>query len=119
MAKTRCKLGKLNYPSADNIKNRTSTIARSMASTIANRIPCDDATEKAWLNALGLDPQNPKCAYCGAKATHLDHLHPLIDGKYPTGWGTEAGNLVPCCSDCNSKKGKMSWKKFMDEKKNN
>jgi 5-methylcytosine-specific restriction endonuclease McrA len=40
------------------------------------------------------------CAYCGAYATHLDHVEPLSKG----GTDTEA-NIVPACQRCNLSKG--------------
>lgn len=40
------------------------------------------------------------CAYCGARATHLDHVEPLSKG----GSDVEA-NIVPACQHCNLSKG--------------
>jgi 5-methylcytosine-specific restriction endonuclease McrA len=40
------------------------------------------------------------CAYCGAHATHLDHVEPLSRG----GTDTES-NIVPACQTCNLSKG--------------
>jgi 5-methylcytosine-specific restriction endonuclease McrA len=43
---------------------------------------------------------NYACAYCGAHATHLDHVHPLSKG------GADAEhNIVPACQRCNLSKG--------------
>jgi hypothetical protein len=95
------------------VKNRTSTIARAMACTLTHRIPCSPDVEKKWVDILCPEGKELKCAYCGAKATHLDHLHPLIEGVLPTGYGTDPGNLVPCCKDCNQNKGNMDWEIFM------
>ncbi|MGW2591682.1 HNH endonuclease [Streptomyces sp. NPDC001515] len=40
------------------------------------------------------------CAYCGAFATHLDHVHPLSKG------GADAEhNVIPACAACNLSKG--------------
>jgi hypothetical protein len=39
------------------------------------------------------------CVYCGEPATCLDHVRPLARGGEET-----AGNLVPACQDCNSRK---------------
>ena len=55
------------------------------------------------------------CVYCGKKATNLDHLFPFIKDKQPTGYFTEPANLVPCCDECNQKKGAKYWYKYMDE----
>ncbi|MFI2188009.1 HNH endonuclease [Streptomyces sioyaensis] len=40
------------------------------------------------------------CAYCGAHATHLDHVTPLSKG----GADVES-NIVPACAPCNLSKG--------------
>jgi 5-methylcytosine-specific restriction endonuclease McrA len=117
MAKERTlKIGNRKYPSADKIGSRSSTIARSMASTLmprkgANASDCEKMAKLLYgLNKL---PETLKCVYCGRDATHLDHLHPLIDKKEPTGYFTEPANLVPCCSSCNQKKGNDEWDVFM------
>lgn len=109
-----CKIAGLKYPASDNVKNRKSTIARAMASTLAPRIPCSPEMDEKWQKIFCDKDDGLNCAYCGAKATHLDHLFPLIKDEFPTGYGTEPGNLVPCCSKCNSKKRNMGWKHYMD-----
>lgn len=109
-----CKIAGLKYPASDNVKNRKPTIARAMASTLAPRIPCSPAMEKKWWDIFCDEDGGLNCAYCGAEATHLDHLFPLIKDEFPTGYGTEPGNLVPCCSKCNSKKRNMGWEDYMD-----
>lgn len=107
----------LKYPNSDNIKNRTSTIRRAMASTLAPRKPCNSKDEDKWKRVFPRDANGElKCAYCGRTATHLDHLFPLIENGLPTGYGTEPGNLVPCCGSCNQKKRNKNWKDFMDSK---
>ena len=110
--KGRCKINGFKYPAADTISGRTSTICRSMACTLVTREPCTPELEKTWLSFF-----NDKCAYCGDKATHLDHLFPLIDDKQPTGYGTGPSNLVPCCGKCNQSKGNMQWQDFMGSTK--
>lgn len=119
MAKERTyKIGTRKYPSADKIGSRSSTIARSMASTLMPRIGANAFDCKKMAKLLyGLDelPSPLKCVYCGNDATHLDHLHPLIDNKEPTGYFTEPANLVPCCSSCNQKKGNDEWDVFMNK----
>lgn len=103
------KINGLKYPSSDNISGRTSTICRSMACTLLKRDSCSDETEKIWLKYF---PQKI-CAYCGKPATHLDHLYPLIINRKPTGYGTDPGNLVPCCTKCNQPKGNLDWETYM------
>lgn len=111
----RKKIAELKYPSTDNIGNRTSTIARSMACTIATITPCTEDMEKEWLDIFDPNNEGLTCAYCGDKATHLDHLSPLISGGSPTGFGTEPGNLVPCCGNCNQSKGNKNWKDYIEQ----
>ncbi len=103
------KINGLKYPASDKISGRTSTICRSMACTILIREKCSPSQEKQWLEFF---PEKT-CAYCGKPATHLDHLHALIIDRMPTGYGTEAANLVPCCSECNQPKGNLYWEDFM------
>lgn len=112
--RTSCKIAGLKYPASDKIKNRTSTIARSMACTLDSRIPCSDEQERRWLEILNQKQDNLTCVYCGNKATHLDHLYPLISDIYPTGWSSEPGNLVPCCGKCNQSKGNQDWEEYMN-----
>lgn len=49
-----------------------------------------------WLRRLYRD----RCAYCGGKAEHLDHVWPLVLGGDDAPW-----NLAPACADCNLSKG--------------
>lgn len=111
----RKKIAELKYPSTDNIGNRTSTIARSMACTIATITSCTEDKEKEWLDIFDPNNEGLTCAYCGEKATHLDHLFPLIKDGFPTGYGTEPGNLVPCCGNCNQSKGNKNWKDYIEQ----
>lgn len=107
--RSNCSIGGLKYPSSDQISGRSSTICRSMACTMLERIACSPEDEAKWMTFFRGDT----CAYCGKKATHLDHLYPLVIDRKPTGYGTEPANLVPCCSNCNQPKGNMEWEVFM------
>lgn len=109
MKKSKCKINNFKYPASDKISGRISTICRSMACTLLDRKACSKEEEELWMTFF---PEK-QCAYCGKKATHLDHLHPLITGRKPTGYGTEPSNLVPCCDKCNQPKGNLDWKTFM------
>jgi hypothetical protein len=80
-----------------------------MACTLLSRDACSPAQEKLWIQFF----PNKTCAYCGKKATHLDHLYALIVDSRPTGYGTEPANLVPCCAECNQPKRNMHWEDFM------
>ena len=105
----KCKINGFSYPVADQLAGRTSTICRSMACTLLNRDACSSEDEEKWMTFF---PEK-KCAYCGKPAKHLDHLHALIVDRKPTGYGTDPGNLVPCCGDCNQPKGNLYWEDFM------
>lgn len=52
------------------------------------------------------------CPYCNAP---LDALSMTLDHDYPLhgGGDNSFGNLVPCCSDCNTLKGKMPGAQYM------
>jgi len=100
----------LKYPRPDKLSSRCTTINRSISNTLAERTKCDIEVEKKWLSFF---PEK-KCAYCGNIATHLDHLYPLVYEKKPSGFYTEPANLVPCCSNCNSKKRNMNWFEYMN-----
>ena len=151
------------YPSSDKIASRTSTVARSMASTLVPIIEVDEQTDNdknllinmaallyygeyfdidklnnksdlfeclegqkkddivnSSKNLVGLTEQDDnkgseiKCVYCGEKATHLDHLFPLVIDKLPSGFCSEPTNLVPCCGNCNQSKGAKMWYEYMD-----
>lgn len=107
--KAKHKISGFNYPTADNIQGRTSTICRSMACTLLKREACTIEKEEEWKKFF----PNKTCAYCGKPANHLDHLFPLIVDRKPTGYGTEPGNLVPCCRECNQPKGNLHWEVYM------
>lgn len=50
-----------------------------------------------------LERDGHRCAYCGAKATHVDHKRPRAQG------GTDSPrNLVAACAGCNLAKGARS-----------
>ncbi len=124
----------LKYPSPDKIASRTSTITRAMSSTLA---PIVNISDDSALNKMAYylyfktksDEQNIqvpdvtraiklgnnlKCVYCGGDANQLDHLFPLVSGKFPSGFITEPVNLVPCCGACNGSKGAKVWYDYMD-----
>lgn len=91
---------------------RRTTIVNAFASALAPRDDFD--LIKIELALVELGQQNLKklsCVFCGELAQTWDHLENLVkDGKLH-GYGHRIGNLVPCCKDCNSKKG---GKRFAD-----
>ena len=109
--KGKFKINNYRYPANDKLTARNSTICRSMANTLLRRDACTVDDEEKWLSFF----PNNTCAYCGREATHLDHLYPLINGRKPTGYGTEPANLVPCCHKCNQLKGNTNWEEFIED----
>ena len=54
------------------------------------------------------------CVYCGGDANTWDHPHPLVVDGMPSGIVPSQFELLPCCSRCNSSKGKTHWRTYMD-----
>jgi 5-methylcytosine-specific restriction endonuclease McrA len=49
------------------------------------------------------------CAYCDARAEHLDHVHPISKG------GPDAEeNMVPACAQCNLTKGAKTLAEWVE-----
>ncbi|MCG7422236.1 HNH endonuclease [Micrococcus sp. ACRRV] len=65
------------------------------------RVPHADAAAVSRKGVLRRDGH--RCAYCGAHATTVDHVHPRSRGGQNT-WE----NLVACCLRCNSAKADRS-----------
>lgn len=53
------------------------------------------------------------CVYCGSRPNTWDHVHPLVTNGMPSGIVPTQIELLPCCSACNSSKGKKTWQAFM------
>ena len=54
------------------------------------------------------------CVYCGEKQTSQDHFRPVVGHSgMPTGYCNDLWNVVPCCTCCNSSKGKKHWNVFL------
>jgi hypothetical protein len=70
---------------------------------------------RSALTALGQDPDAElKCAYCGARAETWDHANATVRGKKFSGHGNRIGNLLPCCKQCNSRKGNKDWLVYLN-----
>lgn len=65
------------------------------------RVPTSDAAGVTRTGVLRRDGH--RCAYCGAHATTVDHVHPRSRGGQDT-WE----NLVACCLRCNGVKADRS-----------
>lgn len=98
-------------------QKRRTTINHAFASAIAPVDDYDDLKVSAALRLLGQDPDGDLlCVYCGLQATTWDHLIGLVKNAELRGFGHQIGNLVPCCRDCNSKKGAKAWETYLREK---
>jgi len=67
----------------------------------------NDLTVEQWGAILRL--YDYRCAYCGGKAGVLakEHVTPVIKAG-----GTTAPNIVPACSVCNGRKGRLTAEEF-------
>lgn len=61
-----------------------------------------DLAVAEWL--LLLFAYDLRCAYCGRPYETMDHIIPLACGG-----GTTLTNILPCCRECNQKKGESVW----------
>ena len=104
---------------AQKIKGRKSTVSGAFASALA---PYDQYDEKRIDEAMKFLGQKnlPEltCVYCGKDANTWDHLVNLVKRGEFRGYGHLLGNLVPCCSDCNSKKRDVPFEDYILDKKN-
>jgi len=90
---------------------RGSTINHAFASALATADMYDKDRLVEALAKLGQSVDDPlRCVYCAAEGTSIDHLHALVENSSYTGHGHVIGNLVPCCSRCNQRKGKAPWR---------
>ena len=95
---------------------RRTTINHAFASAIA---PSDDYSEKIINEILYFLGQNPDselmCVFCDLPAETWDHLVGLVKGGELRGYGHQVGNLIPCCKECNSKKGSKDFERSINE----
>lgn len=100
-------------PSVQTMVSRKSSITNAFVSAIIPVIPpTHDEIEEA-LRILGMHPDDPRCAYCGDKASEWDHLRALVQQRRPTGYVSEIANLVPACGKCNQSKGNKPWRDWI------
>ena len=97
--------------------SRRTTINHAFASALA---PCDVYDPERVSRAISLLGQEADsdltCVYCGNNAETWDHLVGLVRNSELNGFGHQIGNLVPCCKECNSRKGNRDWRKFLRER---
>ncbi len=108
------------YLSIYSIYNkRRTTINHAFASSIAPIDSYDDIKVSEAISYLGQSPNTVlKCVYCEDEAQTWDHLVSLVKNHELRGYGHQIGNLVPCCKECNSKKGSKDYEIFIQEHNN-
>jgi hypothetical protein len=99
-------------------QKRKTTINHAFASAIAPVAKYELEKLEAAIRSLGQDPDGDlKCVYCDGNATTWDHLVGLVSKGEFRGNGHQIGNLVPCCSKCNSEKGSKDWVNYLGDAK--
>jgi 5-methylcytosine-specific restriction endonuclease McrA len=97
------------------LTNRTTTVNHAFAAAIA---PCDPYDAQKTCDAMRLLRQDPEgdltCIYCGLTAETWDHVRATVLDKKFSGFGHRLGNLLPCCKQCNSRKGNRSWSDYLN-----
>lgn len=109
---------KFKMPSKSNLKGRTSTINNAFAIGITPYLKPDADVLDSYYSELKIEPD--QCGYClriGEGKT-MDHINPLVVAGMPSGYITDINNLIPCCKDCNSKKGGKFFSKWYKESDN-
>ncbi len=102
------------YLRPQRIMSRKSTFSNAFASALA---PHDSYSLSAVAEAirdLGQDPEKDlACVYCGSDAATWDHVfNRVIKGEF-SGKGHHIRNLVPCCRNCNERKGPKHWRDWL------
>jgi len=111
---TSYKLFGIEYPAPVTVD--ASNPVESFSASVAPRIAPTREDEEKSATLLKIEPNQPKCAFCGKPATCLEYLHPLVnENGFPSGYCTDPANLVPCCDECKSNKNGEDWKKYMED----
>jgi 5-methylcytosine-specific restriction endonuclease McrA len=90
------------------------TIRSKFAAAIAPYDEYDEVEVRKLLRRLGQDPDALTCVYCGASADTWDHVVGTVSSGEFSGTGHRLRNLVPCCSPCNTSKGKKDWRDYLN-----
>lgn len=95
------------------LSGRRSTINNAFVHEIIFHPGNKTEENKMWLKRFGQIQGEEKCVYCGERAGTIDHIFNLTIQGLPSGYNSDYNNLVPCCKDCNSKKGATLWQDYM------
>ena len=94
---------------------RKTTINHAFASAVAPSDRYDERKIRAAIASLGQDPNADLfCVYCGGRAETWDHVFATVRRGEFSGAGHRLGNLLPCCKQCNSRKGNKDWDKYIE-----
>lgn len=107
---------KFKMPAKSKLSSRTSTISNSFAMSITPYINPTDEEVKNLYETLGISIG--QCAYCLRESGSVDHFRSLVKDGMPSGYVTDITNLVPCCTQCNSKKGGKDWYEWYTSNEN-
>lgn len=97
------------YTNEINLLHRTVEKYKKIpVNTLINRRAQSKMTKRRLLRELELRPET-KCLYCKInRADTIDHVIPLCrNGTW------EKANIVPCCLECNQKKGDKTLEEFL------
>lgn len=96
-------------------QQRKTTINHAFASALAGKGDWNpESLALALREDFKQDPEKDlRCVYCDAPAATWDHLIGLVRNGQPHGPGHQVGNLVPCCTSCNQRKGGKDWTVFI------
>ena len=104
----------MKKPKRTSLTSRKSSVTNAMVHSIIYVEDIVGANYSDWLARFNQKENNEKCIYCGSSANSFDHIFNLVRNGSPTGYMTEKNNLVPCCSNCNSKKSGKNWEDFIE-----
>lgn len=98
------------------LARRRTTINHAFASALAANDDYEDIRVLQALRDLGQDPDaDLVCFYCDEHlAETWDHVFGLVEAEQYAGFGHTVGNLVPCCKECNSRKGNRPWREYLN-----
>jgi len=98
-------------------QRRKTTMNNAFASAIAENTEYDPGAVAKAIQFLNLERKGELlCFYCDRPSQTWDHVKALVKNGEYSGFGHTLGNLVPCCKDCNSKKGNKDPEAYLEYK---
>lgn len=101
-----------------NIIARNGTMLYEYGKALHTQIPqFSKDNYPVWLIEL---INKKECIYCNCNIksnnkTKGDHLDSIICNKKPRQLNNFSNFTLPCCSNCNSSKGKLTWEEFLNK----